>query len=59
MLMKSDNIEFMSYDNENEVTNELFELLLSRYQIGLETSIRGTDFLFSKQFNLCIINLTR
>ena len=36
----------MSYDNANQVVNELFESLLSRYQIGLETSMRESDFLF-------------
>ena len=46
MYSKSDNIEFMLYDNANEFVNELFESLLSRYQIGLETSMRGSDFLF-------------
>ena len=46
MHSKSDNIEFMPYDNVNEVINELFESLLSRYQIGLETSMRGSDFIF-------------
>ena len=30
MHSKSDNKEFMSYDNANEVVNELFESLLSR-----------------------------
>ena len=38
MLSKSDNIEFMSYDNANEVVNELFTSLFSRYVTGLETS---------------------
>ena len=46
MHSKSDNVEFISYDNANEVANELFKSLLSRYQIGLETSIRGSDFIF-------------
>ena len=46
MHSKSDNIEFMPYDNSNEVVNELFETLLSRYQIGLETLMRGSDFIF-------------
>ena len=36
----------MGYDNANEVVNELFESLLSRYQIGLETSERRSDFIF-------------
>ena len=46
MHSKSDNIEFMPYHNVNEVVNELFRSLLSRYQIGFETSMRGSDFIF-------------
>ena len=46
MHSKNDNIEFMPYDNVNEVANELLESLLSRYQIGLETSMSGSDFIF-------------
>ena len=46
MHSKNENIEFMTYDNANEIVNELFESLLSRYQIGLETSMRGNDFIF-------------
>ena len=42
MHSKSDNIQFMLYDNSNEV----FKSLLSRYQIGLETSMWGSDFIF-------------
>ena len=36
----------MSYVNANEVVNELFMSLLSRHQIGLETSTRGSDFIY-------------
>ena len=46
MHSKSDNIEFMSYDNANKLVNELFKSLPSRYQIGSETSMRGSDFIF-------------
>ena len=46
MHLKSDNIEFMSYDNANEIANELFKSLLSRYQISLKTSMRRSDFIF-------------
>ena len=46
MHLKSDNIEFMSYDNANEIANELFESLLSRYQISLKTSMRRSGFIF-------------
>ena len=30
----------------NEVIDELFQLILSRYLIGLETIIRGSSFIF-------------
>ena len=46
MLMKSKNIKFRLYDNANEVVNKLFKSLLSRYQIGIETLMRGSDFIF-------------
>ena len=36
----------MPYDNANKVVNELFETFLSRYQTFLETSMRGSDFIF-------------
>ena len=36
----------MSCDNANKVVKELFESLLSRYQVGLETSMTGNDFIF-------------
>ena len=43
MHSKSDSIEIMPYDNANEVVNELFESLLSRYQ---KISVRERDFIF-------------
>ena len=46
MHSKSDNIEIITYDNANEVIEELFESPLFRYQIGLKTSMRGSDFIF-------------
>ena len=36
----------MIYDNTDEVIEELFESILNRYQIELETSMRGSDFIF-------------
>ena len=47
MHSKGSNIEFMFYDNANEVVDELFESLLLRYHIGLETLMRGSDFIFN------------
>ena len=46
MHSKSDNTEFMTHDNANDVPDEIYELLLLRYQIGLETWMRWTDFIF-------------
>ena len=46
MHSKGDNIEIMINDKADEVIEVLFESLFNRYQIGLETSIRGSDFIF-------------
>ena len=35
----------MIYDKEDEVIKQLFESLLSKYQIGLETLIKGSNFI--------------
>ena len=44
--MNSDNIKIMINDKAEEVIKELFQSLLSRYQIGLETSMKGSEFVF-------------
>ena len=36
----------MIHDKADEIIEKLFQSLLKRYQIGLETSIRGSDFIF-------------
>ena len=46
MHSKSDNIEVMTYYNANEIIKENFESLLSRYRIGLETSMKGSNIIF-------------
>ena len=46
MHSKSDNIEIMSHDKADEAIEELVESLISRYQIGLETSKKGSNFIF-------------
>ena len=46
MHSKSHNTELLIYDNADIVSEELFQSLLSRYQIGLDTSMRGSDFIF-------------
>ena len=45
MYSKSDNIEIMINDKVDEVIGTLFESLC-RYQIGLETSVKGSYFVF-------------
>ena len=46
MHSKSHNIEIMINDKPDEVIKTLFKSFLNRYQVRLETSIRGTDFIF-------------
>ena len=46
MHSKSDNIEIMINDKADKVLEELFQSLLSRYQIVLETSMKGSNFVF-------------
>ena len=53
MHSKSDNIELITYDNAEEVTEGLFESLLNRYQIGFKKSIRDSDFLFDYVYYKC------
>ena len=45
MHSKSHNIEIVIRDEADEVIKEIFKSLLYRYQIGLETSIKGGDFI--------------
>ena len=47
MHSKSDNTEFKTFDNQNQVFDELSKTLFSRCQGNLETSLRGSDFVFN------------
>ena len=40
------NIKLASYNDVNEVVDELLASLRSRYQGNLEISVRGSDFFF-------------
>ena len=44
--LKSGNIEIMINNKVDEIIEGFFQSLISRYQIGLETSMRGNDFIF-------------
>ena len=46
MDSKNDNSEIISSFNIDEINDELFEFLVLRYQSDLETSIKGTNFVF-------------
>ena len=46
MHSKSDSIEIMIDDKADELIEERFQSLPSRYQIGLETSIRDSNLIF-------------
>ena len=48
MHLKTDDIEIMINDKADEVIEKRFESLLNIYQIGLEKSIRGSDFFFDR-----------
>ena len=56
MHSKIDNIEIMINDKPEEVIEELFQSLLSIYQIGLKTSMRGM-ILFLIVFIYCTVNV--
>lgn len=47
MYSKSDNLEIMIGNETLDITEELFESLLTRYQIDFETSGKGRDFVFN------------
>ena len=50
---KSNNKVFRTYDNANDIVDELFESLLSKYQDNLKTSMKGRDFDFDSVQLLC------
>ena len=43
---KSENLKFTSYNDVNEVVDELFNSLCSMYQGNLKISMRKNDFVF-------------
>ena len=46
MHSRSDKVKFTSCNDANKIVDELFESFRSRYQGNLETSMRGSDFIF-------------
>ena len=54
MNSKSKNMEVMTYDDLNKIIEERFELLLSRYQISLETNVKESCFIFDYVTNMAV-----
>ena len=46
MYVRSDNEEFMSGDDTNDIIKSLFESFLQRYEENLQNKMRGSDFEF-------------
>ena len=46
MYTRSDNEEFMSGDDTNEIIKLLFELFLQRSEENLQNKMRGSEFKF-------------
>ena len=46
MYTRSDNEEFMKYDDTNEIIKSLFESFLQRFEENLQEKMRGSDFEF-------------
>ena len=46
MHLKSDNKEFMIENDTDDIIEELSDSFLHRCQIGLEQSMKGSNFLF-------------
>ena len=57
MHSKSDYIKIIINDEADEVIKEIFEALCSCYQIGLKTSMKGSEFDFV--FSYYIINVIK
>ena len=53
MHAKDDHIEIMIIDTTDEVIKEFFQSLFCIYQIGLETSKKGTAFIMDCIHLLC------
>ena len=53
MYSKSNNIEFMIYDNADNDIEETFKSLHNRFQFGSETSMRRIDFILDCVHLLC------
>ena len=59
MHTKSDNIEIMIGNETDEIIKKPFESLLQRYQVELQKSMNGREFIFDSVNLFCIIKFHR
>ena len=63
MHTKSNNAEIMVGSETDEITKDLFESFLQKYQEGLEESMRGSEFVYNSvdvlYYNLNKVSLSR
>ena len=63
MHTKSNNVEIMMGSETDEITEELFESFLQKYEEGLEESMRGSEFVYDSvdalHYNLSKVSLSR
>ena len=52
MHSKSDDIEIIINDNTDDIIKEFFQLLHSKYHIGLVIIMKGIDFIFG---SVCLL----
>ena len=46
MHSNSNKVKFISYNDANEVADDLFKSLISRYQNNLQRSVEGSEHIF-------------
>ena len=46
MHSKGDKTELMIYEKADDIIEKIFDSLLSQYQIGVATLMKGSDFIF-------------
>ena len=46
MHTKSDNVEIMNGTDTSDAINELINSFMTRYQEGLETKVKGSNYIF-------------
>ena len=59
MYLRSDNEEFISGDDTNDIIKSLFESFLQRYGENLQNKMRGSDFEFDLYYDFNKTNIYR